>query len=225
MKKILLLIPIALGVGSSAWAGACTSATLSVYDATGFTCTIGDLTFSNFNYNDISVTGGALTPSDMGVNVDPITSGFGTETGLEFMSSWLTGPGQSLDSSISFDVSTSDPLGITDLELFVVGGAGGTGAASVAEGSSSPPVNLSTAFSTSFNDNDDKTTFPPADVFSLSLSKDIAVSGGTTGFGHISEVYNLFSQGKTTMTPEPSLLVLCAGVLGLVPVVRRKLVH
>lgn len=221
MKQILLLIPIALAAGSSAWANGCVSEALSIYDSPGFTCSLGDLTFSDFKYSPTS-SGGAVAPPDTSVTVNTITSGFGAETGLEFVSAWLAGSGQTIDSSISFDVSTSDTAGITDLELYVAGGADGQGVASVAEVAPTPPVNLYTSFQSGSANNLDKTTFPPADVFSLSLTKDIGLAGGMAGTAHISDVYNLFSEGTTTMTPEPSLLVLCVGALGLVPVVRRK---
>ena len=53
MKKLLLLIPLVLGVSSSAWAAACASDALSVYEGAGFSCTIGDLVFSNFTSSGI----------------------------------------------------------------------------------------------------------------------------------------------------------------------------
>lgn len=222
MKQILLLIPIALGVGSTAWASTCASGALSTYDASGFTCTLGDLTFSDFHYVGAS-SGGGIDPGDAGITVSPVTSGFGSETGLLFTAAWLASEMQTIDSSISFDVSTTNPGGITDLELNVVGGAAGTGAASVAEVSFAPPVSLFTQFSGSSSIPTDMTTFPPSSVFSLHLNKDIGLAGGTTtrSGAHVSDVYNLFSEGTTTMTPEPSLLLLCVGLLGFVPVARK----
>jgi hypothetical protein len=66
----------------------------------------------------------------------------------------------------------------------------------------------------------DSETFAP--VGTLNLTKDILLNGGTTGFGSaVSEVDNFFSTNKTTTTPEPSLLFLCAGALCLLPVARK----
>lgn len=222
MKKTLLLIPLALGLGSSAWAGTCGMAALSVYDAAGFSCNIGDLTFSDFSYIP-AASGGAISPPDSGVTVDPAS--IGGETGLEFTAAWLVGPDQTIDSSISFAVSTDNPGGITDADLVAVGGAGGTGVASVAEliSGSTVSTGLFTSYAGGVGTPTDSTTFAPEST--LSITKDIGVSGGTTGSGHLSDIFNLFSQGTTTTTPEPSLLILCTGLLGLVPLARRKLLR
>jgi hypothetical protein len=58
-------------------------------------------------------------------------------------------------------------------------------------------------------------------VETLQLSKDVHVNGGSTGFGaQVSAVTNLFSQSSTV--PEPSSLILCTGLLALLPIARRK---
>ncbi|MGA2882085.1 MAG: hypothetical protein ABSG13_24290 [Bryobacteraceae bacterium] len=229
MKKTLLLIPFVFGLGSAAWASTCTSDTLAVYDTPGFSCTLGDLTFDDFAYIP-AASGGAVAPPDAGVTVTPVTTGptgFTTDTGLLFTAAWLASSGQTVDSSISYDVSTSNPGGITDLALVIVGGSLGTGSASVAETAAIPPAPpsefLDTAFSSGFNSATDAVTFPPAG--SLSLTKDIALVGGTGGSAHVSDVYNLFSQGTNSTVPEPSLVILCGGLLVLLPVARRKFVH
>lgn len=219
MKKMLLLIPV-LSLGTSAWAtsGTCTSGTLAQYDASGFSCTLGDLTFSDFSYIPAD-SGGATAPPDAGVTVTPVTSGFGTETGLLFTAAWLVGMGQSEDSSISYEVSTTNPGGITDLSLVVVGGAAGSGIASVAETTVNPPESLFTEFANGTDIPTASATFAP--VGSINVTKDIGLSGGTApGGAHISDVYNLFSEGTTV--PEPSMIFLCTGILGLVPIARRK---
>jgi hypothetical protein len=222
MKQTILLIPLVLGLGVSAWGNACMSASLAVYDASGFSCTVGDLTFDDFNYVPAS-SGGAYVPPDSGVTVTPVTSGFGDEIGLLFTAPWLVGSEQSIDSSISFDVSTSDPAGISDLFLYVVGGAAGNGVAGVAEDSPSPSLSLFTEFGPGTSINTDSVAFTPVD--SLSLTKDIGLSGGMgAGGAHISDVYNLFSEGTTSTVPEPPLVILCIGLMGFVPFA-RKFVH
>jgi hypothetical protein len=222
MKKTLLLIPFVFGLSSLAWSGTCVSDPLSDYDAPGFSCTLGDLTYSDFNYIPTD-SGGALSPPASGVTVTPITTGFGSDIGLEFTAAWLVASGQTIDSSISYDVSTTNPVGITDLFLYVVGGAGGDGVASVAEGSLTPPESLYTEFASGTTINSASASFSP--VGSLSLTKDIGLSGGSgPGGAHISDVYNLISEGTSTV-PEPPLAILCIGLLGLVPMARSKFVH
>ena len=218
MRKILLLIPLVIGVSSMAFGAACTSGTLATYDAAGFSCTLGDLTFSNFSY----VPAGSTTPTDAQVAVTPVTTGFGDETGLLFTAAWLAGTGQIEDSSITFTASTSNRGGITDLFLQTVGGTTGDSIASVSEVSANPALSLTTVFENGVAIPTDSTTFPP--VGSLTVTKDIGLVGGSTqtSIAHISDVYNLFSQGTTTTTPEPSLTILCVGLLGLIPVARRK---
>ena len=164
MKKTLLLITFVFGLGSSAWASTCVSGTLAIYDATGFTCSLGDITFSNFMYTDAAF-GGAVAPPDSGVSVTPVTSGFGTDTGLLFTSGWLVGAGQTIDSSITYDVSTTNTGGITDLRLVTVGGAANGGLASVAEISLAPPETLFTQFGSRTRDSERFSYLSSGDVF------------------------------------------------------------
>jgi len=224
MKITLLLISISFGLSLAAFADPCDTDTLTDYVADG-SCTIGDLTFSGFSLLSSQGLGGGLAPQSDDITVSPFSSG--GETGLIFTSLWLAGTGQLVDSSITYTVATSNPGGITDADLRIVGGAAGNGVASAAETSFAPPLSLFTEFGpgpggTETVIPEDSTTFAP--VGSLTLTKDIGVSGGTVAGGaHISDVYNLFSE--TSTVPEPSLLILCTGLLGLVPVARRKFVR
>lgn len=215
MKKTLLLILCTFGLSYSAFAMPCGTDTLATYMSDG-SCTIGDLTFSDFMYTS-SDLGGGLAPTPDGITVSLATMG----TGLDFNSLWVAGTGQLVDSSITFTVTTTNPGGITDLDLIVAGGATGSGVASATESSTSPVLSLAAGFGTGSDVPEDSTTiFPPVD--SITLTKDIGVSGGSTsGFAHLSDVYNLFSEGTSTV-PEPSSLFLCAGVLAFIPIARRK---
>jgi len=224
MKKTLLLLTFVLGVSHSAFGGACASETLDKYAALGVGgCTIGDLTFGNFQYLSSTVAEGSIL-----VNPDTLTPG---ETGLDFNNFWGAAPGFSVDSAISFTVTCNDGCLIDDVVL-VAGGAGGTTPGSIADASETSPALMGTSLSvgaaygspTVLMESD--TTFMP--VGSLTVTKDIGASGGeiNTGIGHgsqISDVSNLFSTTtQTSMTPEPPLLILSAGLLGLVPIARRK---
>jgi hypothetical protein len=207
MKKTLLLITFVFGSSYSAFAGACNSDTLADYITEG-SCTIGDLTFSDFGYSDIQ--DGAVAPSTSTITVAPATSG----TGLDFSSVWIAATDQFAQSTITYTVTTTNPGGITDLDLVL-------GNTTTEELSSAPT--LFTTLGPGSNIPEDSTVFPPVDT--LNLTKIISVSGGATGgVAQIGSVLNLFSEG-TSPVPEPSLLILFTGLLAIIPVARRKFVH
>jgi hypothetical protein len=221
MKKFLLLITFASGGCFSAWATTCATATLATYDAPGFSCTIsgGDITFSGFSY----VPSGSIIIPASDVTVTPeIIDG---EQGFQFNAPWLATPGGFLDSFIDF-TATCDACTIDDLQLSMGGYGDGTGGlVRVDESylSSTPPLSGSLTvgqFGTT-NIPNAMVTFAP--VGSITVDKDILLGGGTSGLGSaVSSVTNLFSTTGTTVTPEPSLLLLSAGFLGLLPLARRK---
>lgn len=215
MKKILLTTMFVLGLCGSVRAAVCPMSSLATYDAGGFTCNIGDLDFSNFVYTPTGVN----PPLDTEVTVKTIS---GTESGFEFVSGWAAGPNTFEDSLIQYTV-TCDQCQITDLVLkdAGAGASGGNGFVNVTETTPTPAETLTVGAAGS--------TFIPiasvtfSGVTTLDLSKDIHVNGGTQGVGaQVSSVTNLFSTNQT-MTPEPSLALLCAGFLCLLPVAKRKL--
>jgi hypothetical protein len=218
MKKTLLLMTFVLGASYSALASPCAMDPLAVYDATGFSCTIGDITFSDFQYTPTS-TGGAVVPTDAGVEVTPTTT-MGGDSGFEFAAGWSAGPGSAIDSLIQY-TATCNGCDFTDLSLIIAGaGATGNSFVNVAETTPTPAESLEAGVAGGGSPVlSDSVTFGP--VATLQLSKDVHVNGGSTGFGaQVSEVTNLFSQGSTV--PEPSSLILCTGLLCLLPIARRK---
>jgi hypothetical protein len=224
MKKFLLLITFAFGGCFSAWATTCGTATLATYDAPGFSCTIlgGDITFSGFSY----VPSGSVIIPDSDVTVTPeIIDG---EQGFQFNAPWFALPGGFLDSFIDY-TATCDACTIDDLQLQMRGAGAGTGGIVRVDEtyvSTSPALSgsLSVGQAGTTNIVNDSATFAP--VGSLTLSKDILLGGGTSGLGSaVSSVTNLFSTTGTTVTPEPPLMLLSAGLLGLVPFARRKFVR
>jgi hypothetical protein len=62
---------IVLAANTTAWAGTCTTATFDTYLASGFSCTVGDLEFSNFTAYADGVTGGAVAIPSSSITVTP----------------------------------------------------------------------------------------------------------------------------------------------------------
>jgi hypothetical protein len=220
MKKTLLMTVIAVIVSCSAWAATCPIASLDVYKAALFSCTVGtvtDLTFSGFN----------TTPSgDIHIEASEITvtpDQVGGEVGFVFSAPWSVINGKSLDSKILYTASCDSTCSINDWVLEIAGaGTTGDGFINVAE--TSPEVTKGLALSSVGNviNGNGSGTFSP--VGSLSVTKDIAIQGGdvTDTSTAISSVTNLISITQNTMTPEPSLLLLCTGFLFIIPVAGRK---
>jgi len=217
MKKTLLLITFALGLSYSAFAGPCVTATLAVYDVSGFSCTFGDLTFSDFSYTP----SGAIIIPEGSVTVTPVTSG--GETGFRFNAPWFApSDGSTLDSFINYTATCDSTCSIDDWVLTIAGvSAPGNAVVNVAETSPQLTTSLSAGSAGGVNKLTDSGTFAP--VGSLTVSKDILIYGGVSSTGiiaQVSAVTNLFS--TTSTVPEPSLAIVCLGLLGLVPVARRK---
>jgi hypothetical protein len=217
MKKTLLMTIFVFGVCSSIQAGTCPlSATLATYDGAGFTCNIGGLDFSGFQYTPT----GHNAPLDSAVTVKTQT---GTESGLIFDAGWAAGSGNEQDSLIQYTV-TCDGCSITDMILKMGGDfAAGNSFINVAEtednglvpGLGIEDVGMGKVINSAME------TFGPEST--LQLSKDIHIDGGNSGdSAGVSTVSNLFSTNtQTAMSPEPSLLLLCVGGLSLLPVARK----
>ena len=231
MKKVLLLGAIAaagLSGAVSAEATPCTSASYDTYMGSGFSCTVGDLTFSSFSFaSTANGSGTALTANNISVGPDITSHGPGllfSSGAISVTQSTLSGANSFVDVSLGFTVAAPGPS-IDDAALDVAGGATGGGMATVDEtispnphapvpplhagfgGAPPPPVSIVIDF---------------APVSTVDVLKDILVlvPAGTTGTANVTAIIQEFSE---VSVPEPgSLALLGSAIVGLRVLLRRR---
>ncbi|GEM_PF-4078342 len=207
MKKLMLTVILTFAFSGLALAGACAPASLTTYLVNGYSCTDGNVTFSNFAYSG-TATGGAVAIPASGIEVLP---GYGT-SGLKFDAGWSVGPGEGLDSLIGYTATSST---ITGLTLGMAGyGSAKDGIVTVAE-TTSNGQHLLVYTDSGGTVATDAISFPS--VTSLSVTKDITVRGNEAGTATVSAVSNAL-----TTVPEPTALGLFGtGLIGLAGLIRR----
>src|ERR1700682_3105601 len=235
MKKILMLITVLLGLSPFGWAGACGVSTVNVYDTPGFSCTIGDKTFSGFTYSATSVLTNKI--SDTAVAVVPITTP--GDPGFLFTAAWNVSQQQAQNSFIGFNIAVH-PGGhsIIDASLGQLGsGFSGTGIASVGEtlclGDTFADGCLHGVVASLNAENDasnvklsDSINFAPVTL--IGVTQDLSVVGGPSGSARLSGLQEQFFSKQGTApepatTPEPaSLILFSSGLLTLGGFVRRR---
>jgi hypothetical protein len=209
-------------------AAPCSPGTLASYISLGSTgCTIGSYTFFDFQLLPVTGTasGGATPIPATAISVEGLgpsgTSGasgvapfLGGDIGVDFDAVWAAAAGQTLDDNITFDVSVgAGAASITDAGIIQDSYTTGDGNVTVAEKGCSGICTPSTEWGVATNN----TSFVSDTIFSatgtISVEKDIAVSGGTgDSTAGLSNVADVFS---TSEVPEPRALSLLLG-LGLV---------
>jgi hypothetical protein len=241
MKKRLLLVCPLLLLSPAVWgASVCTNTTLNVYtnnDAGGFSCTIGGLTFSNFQY-----TSPSGLPTETTVEVTPTNDG--TNIGFFFTGAFTAGAGMSADAVLSYMISSGASAGIGGASVALISyGASGAGAsASLVEGicTTAPQSNgacipASNAYSLSVFDNADHPPAKQADSVTFAaatstvfVSKNIVEQGGA-GSATISQFENTvqapgFGGPGGGPVPEPaSMFTMGSGLIATCMLLRRKL--
>jgi hypothetical protein len=198
-----VLLGMSLGT-SSALAAACTTAPVSTYMASGFSCSVGPVTFSNINATTTTGGSGTVTLTDF-VPFTLVHNG-ATEYGLELIYGSNTGfSGGKADVGWTYDVSGVPSL--IDAYAALDGGVTGADAAVTLSEvlSNGSTLGLSGPGVTS-------TTFSPVGALHVIKDQQDFAAPGSAAFSSILD--NGFSNGPAI--PEPStwamLILGCAGL-------------
>jgi hypothetical protein len=202
-----LFLPVAISalsfslLGSPASAAPCLSLPVAAYTASGSSCSVDGLTFSNLSVNVTTAGGGSVVLG----NISPFI--FGNEFGLSMNYTALAPvAGASTDIAWAYNVTANPGLGITDALSVLAGNTSGAGVAAVGE-------ILSNAVTLSLNAPGQTSAFFAA-ITALNVFKDqIDFVGPAGGFSTTSILTNAFS---TSVVPLPGSLALFAtGLCGL----------
>ena len=216
MRRVSSVVGVAAALITTSFLGApeaaalpCGTTTLDVWLAIpGFSCTVGNETFSGFTYSQGAFNGmnGHSNVPASSVGVGPATTTAGP--GLGFNAFWNNTGTTSADALLTFTVTATTPS-ITGFALLLDGVVG--------------PVldvaSLSNSVTLSSTDNVEHFSASFAPVASLFVTDDIGVNPG----GTISSVEKQFVPGPIVGAGLPGLIAAGVGLLALVRR-RRKLV-
>jgi|SRR5215471_1391454 len=220
MRHHRLFLALLFSAAANASVLPCVVASLHSYNASGFSCSEGDLVFNNFRFSE---SGNAPALADGSVSVDPLADGF------DFQAPFTAAAGTSLDVLIGYTITTVDQITLESLSMAGFGVSGG-GSVDIAEtlcvGAAFAGANCPT-FVRSLNVFDNSGGMQASDSVSfltqpstLGILKDIAITGGG-GSASLSLFDNetvaitpFGAPGGDTPEPKPRLLILC-GLAGI----------
>jgi len=240
-KQLLLVCPLML-LGTALWgASTCTDSSMSAYDASGFMCTLGGITFSNFGF----AFSGTVTPplTDTAVTVTPTTDSSGDVT-LQFDADWSAGAGLQESVSLSYLATASSAI-MTGESIAMQGfNQNGSGAVNIGESICVGGKYLSTGQCTGsgvdsigvYDDGTgdmksfDSVAFNP-DQSQIDVVKNITVQGGTAGSNSNATVSEVFNTTNTSgggggtgggPVPEPNTLIMLGSGLMVAALAWRR---
>jgi len=203
--------------GAHAQIGPCPTAAMSNYVVTGFMCTIGDKTFSDFSYTPAAPVGTGVVSPATGVSVAPLGA---PNYGFRFTGIWNSGTDGTADAGITYIVAVTNGQPLIDSaflsmtgSLTTGGGAAGTVGETLCEGGNGMVCPNSDLLNVSLAGPISQLVKPLSggNVSIVGVSKDIdATSDGTGGTASISVIQNTVDQ---VTVPEPASLALLGSAL------------
>jgi hypothetical protein len=233
MKRSFLyfLLAVAFSSFASATILPCSSAAMTVYDGAGFSCTEGNLTYSNFSFSEIGTV--SPLPTAAAFTLTPVIAP-GAD-GFQIQGSFAAPANTTIDVAIGYTVTINPGVflgGVLSMSGFgASSGASVDIAESVCAGAAFNSMNVcpSPGVFKSLHVYDNSTGVVPMDSVmfansptTLGIVKDINVRGGTDGSAQVSLIDNisLFAAG----TPEPaSYSLIGMGLIGLAYASRKRL--